>query len=147
MSTHLVASGLFEHKDNPFIVSMQGKNRPKYVRQFRRSHEEPERPTRSERRPNRQIRSEKETFWDYISTYRMPVDAIIGFSDDANKDWQQWYNRLMKPENMTDESRTNEELDLQRLMTLDEFHADDADLLQHWVSQRLSDLRLYDRNR
>ena len=98
---------------------------------FRRSYEEPERPTRSE----------EETFWDYISTYRMPVDAIIGFSNDANKDWQQWYDRLMKPENMTDESRTNEELDLQRLMSLDEFWADDAELLRHWVQKRLSDLR------
>ena len=144
MSTHLVTSGLFEHKDNPFIVSMQGRYRHKYDRhdqekqgKFRRSYEEPERPTRSE----------EETFWDYISTYRMPVDAIIGFSNDANKDWQQWYDRLMKPENMTDESRTNEELDLQRLMSLDEFWADDATLLQHWVDQRLSDLRLYDRNR
>ena len=115
MSTQKVTSALFGREGNPFIVSIKGSDKIGVL-----------------------SRSPEEVFEDYIKTYHMPVGG-------SNEDWKRWYNHLTKPENMKESDLWEEEGDLGRLTTLDEFWADDA--IQHWVNQRLSDLRLYDRYR
>ena len=123
MSTQKVTSALFGHEGNPFIVSIKGGDRV---------------PRLTKTKKKRPSRSPEEVFEDYINTYHMPVGG-------SNEDWKRWYDHLTKPENMRETDLSEEEGDLHRLTTLDEFWADDA--LQYWVKQRLSDLRLYDRNR
>lgn len=86
------------------------------------------------------MRSEEETFWDYIRTYKMPCEP--GHNLSQNKDfWVEWYESRTRPERMTQNDRVLEEGDLHRLTTLDEFWQGNAELLREWVEKRLSDLR------